>query len=119
MFKRNVGSKQKILQVDIAKDRQGHKFYFYSEIKDTPSGDTLSITRAADGATNSIGKKEGISGRSGLDTGATNSLTNSVVKILGNVKTKMGQKNSVSIEEVLKQAGYKVPVILNSKDLSK
>lgn len=62
------------------------------------------------------GKKEGISGRSGSNTGAANSLTNSIVKILGNVKAKMGQKNSVSIEEVLKQAGYKVPVILKSKE---
>ena len=44
MFKRNVGSKQKILQVDIAKDRQGHKIYLYSEIKETPTRESPSST---------------------------------------------------------------------------
>ena len=50
----------KTVQVDIAQDRQGKKFYFYSEIKEAPVvGDTLSRTRAAKGANNSIAEKEG------------------------------------------------------------
>ncbi len=49
----DLDGKIKTVQVDIAQDRQGKKFYFYSEIKEAPiGGDTLSITRAAKGANN-------------------------------------------------------------------
>nr|QGT50649.1 hypothetical protein Elusimicrob1349_1190 [uncultured Elusimicrobia bacterium] len=52
----DLDGKIKTVQVDIAQDRQGKKFYFYSEIKEAPiGGDTLSITRAAKGANNTPG----------------------------------------------------------------
>ena len=44
----------KTVQVDIAENELGKKFYFYSEIKETPGLDTLSRTRAVPEVNNSI-----------------------------------------------------------------
>lgn len=49
----------KTVQVDIAENELGKKFYFYSEIKETPGLDTLSRTRAVPEVNNSIAQKEG------------------------------------------------------------
>ena len=50
------------------------------------------------------------------DMGEYSSLTNSIVNILKNVKAQIRPKNSVSIEEILKQLGYKTPVILEQQE---
>lgn len=53
----NVNGKPKVMQVDIAQDNLGRKFYFYSEIKNDPDLGALTSTRSVSGSTNSIAQK--------------------------------------------------------------